>query len=286
MQEHPESLKFSRIALETRNLLLVIIIISSQLLLASPRESQTPDIIRLAAHNQEQAMAVRDRTRYQQELAVERFGLGAQPNSGNGGTKKNSKKLGERTTVVSIEPSPTVDALGRREVLVRIVSDTDDQGNPKPHIDPKGQPGLLVEILWDEMFFPLQEEKLPFLQFEAIPSDDSAVVKYHFEPKVQAKSMILASGLVSIDAATGGVKEIRIQALHNLQSIHKQLAKLESISAEIQYEPFRGTWNLPASATGNGVSHLPHLDGFFQFKFREWGYEPVMEIPEPQDVPF
>lgn len=231
-------------------------------------------------------MAVRDRTRYQQELAVERFGLGAQPATDNGGTRKNSKKLGERTTVVSLEPSPTVDALGRREVLVHIISDTDNQGNPKPHIDPKGQPGLLVEILWDEMFFPLQEEKLPFLTFEALPSEDPAVVRYRFEPKVQAKSLILASGSVSIDVATGGVKEIRIQALHNLQSIHKQLAKLESITAEIQYERFRGTWNLPALATGHGVSHLPHLDGFFQFKFREWGHEPVLEIPEPQAVQF
>lgn len=231
-------------------------------------------------------MAIRDRTRYQQELAVERFGLSAQPIASDGVTGKNSKKLGERTTVVSVEPSPTVDALGRREVLVRIVSDTDNQGNPKAQIDTKGQPGLLVEILWDEMFFPLQEEKLPFLQFEALPSEDSAVVRYHFEPKVQVKSLILASGSVSIDAATGGVKEIRVQALHNLQSIHKQLAKLENITAEIQFEPFRGTWNFPASATGHGVSHLPHLDGFFQFKFREWGHEPVMEIPEPQNVQF
>ena len=231
-------------------------------------------------------MAIRDRTRYRQELAVERFGLSAQPTASDGVTGKNTKKLGERTTVVSVEPSPTVDALGRREVLVRVVSDTDNQGNPKAHIDPKGQPGLLVEILWDEMFFPLQEEKLPFLQFEALPSEDSAVVRYHFEPRVQVRSLILASGSVSIDAATGGVKEIRVQALHNLQSIHKQLAKLENITAEIQFEPFRGTWNLPASATGHGVSHLPHLDGFFQFKFREWGHEPVMEIPEPQAVQF
>lgn len=279
-------MKFSRITFEGRNSLLVLILISTHLLLASPKASQTPDIILLAAHNQEQAMAVRDRTRYQQELAVERFKLGAKPDDGNAAAEKDSRKLGERTTVVSIEPSPTVDALGRREVLVRIVSDTDDRGNPKPHIDPKGQPGILVEILWDELFFPLQEEKLPFLQFDAIPSDDSAVVRYRFEPKVQAKSLILASGSVSIEAATGRVKEIRIEALHNLQSIQKQLAKLESISAEIQYEPFRGTWNLPSSATGHGVSHLPHLDGFFQFKFREWGHEAVLDIPEPQGVQF
>lgn len=275
-----------RIAIKTRNPILVVPFLTASLLLASQRVGSPPDLIVLAAHQQEQAMAVRDRTRYQQELAVQRFALTSNQSADNAIPEKDSKKQGERTTVVSIEPSPTVDTLGRREVLVRIVSDTDEHGNPKAHIDPKGQPGLLVEVLWDELFFPLQEEKLPFLKFEPIPSEDPAIAKYHFEPKVQAKTLILASGSVSIDSATAGIKEIRIQSLHNLQSLNKHLVKLESISAEIQYEPFRGTWNLPASAEGHGISHLPHLDGFFQFKFREWNHEPVMEIPEPQKVQF
>ena len=279
-------MKFSRLNLKAARATCVVPFLTATILFGFQKASQTPDLIILAAHNQEQAMAVRDRTRYQQELAVQRFALGAHPSPEIDAKEQNAKMEGERTTVVTVEPSPTVDTLGRREVLVRIVSDTDEHGHPKAHIDPKGQPGLLVEVLWDELFFPLQEEKLPFLNFEPIPSDDPAIARFHFEPKVQAKTMILASGSVSIDSATAGIREIRILSLHNLQSIHKQLAKLESISADIQYEPFRGTWNLPASAEGHGISHLPHLDGFFQFKFREWSHEPVMDIPDPQKTQF
>jgi hypothetical protein len=279
-------LKLSRIILKAGTLILVVPFLTANLFLASQEASAAPDLIVLAAHNQEQAMAVRDRTRYQQELAVQRFLLNTKPSTDNSTPEKKPKKQGERTTVVSVEPSSAVDALGRREVLVRIVSDTDEHGTPKAHIDPKGQPGLLVEVLWDELFFPLQEEKLPFLKFEPMPSENPEITKFRFGPKVQAKTMILASGSVSIDSATAGIREIRILSLHNLQSIHKQLAKLENISADIQYETFRGTWNLPASAEGHGISHLPHLDGFFEFKFREWGHEQVMEIPDPQKIQF
>lgn len=231
-------------------------------------------------------MAVRDRTRYRQELAVERFELARNSTHRESATNEtNPRKLGERTTAVTVEPSLTPDATGRYEVLVRIVSDTDDQGRPKNNIDPKAQPGLLVESLWDELFFPLQEEKLPFLKFEVLPSPDPAVAKFHFEPTVEPRTLILASGTVTIDAATATVKAIEIESLHNLRSMNKQLAKLESISAHIEFTPFRQLWNLPSTATGQGISHLPHLDGFFRFHFKESGYEAVMKIPEPETSP-
>jgi hypothetical protein len=246
------------------------------------RAEELPDIIQQAAHNQDQSMAVRDRTRYRQQLITERFAL--RPNQKPPtieGEMSSLKKLGERTTVVTAEPSLTPDPHERYEVLVRIISDTDDQGQPKPNVDPKSQPGLLVEILWDEIFFPLQEEKLPFLKFDPVDSEDSTVARYHFEPIAQPKTIILASGTVSIDRETGRVKDIHIDSLYNLRSIHKQLAKLDSISADIKFASFRDMWSLPSSATGYGISHLPHLEGFFRFKFQESGYEPVMKIPEP-----
>lgn len=223
-------------------------------------------------------MAVRDRCRYQQTLTIRRFPLpkgNAQP------TDESSPWLGERTTAVSVEPSLTPDSQGRYEVMVRVISDTDDHGRPKSSIDPNAQPGLLVEILWDEIFFPLQEEKLPFLRFDALPSNDAGVLRFHFEPKQSTRTIILASGAVSLDAETAAIKEIHIDSLENLQTIHKQLAKLTQISADIEYAPFRTLWNLPAMATGEGISHLPHLNGFFRFKFVESGYEPVMPVPNP-----
>lgn len=240
-----------------------------------------PDVIQLAAHHQEQSMAVRDHTRYRQELFVQRFPFDSFQGGGTQGkSSPDAKKLGERRTVVTVEPSRTPDAQGRYEVLVRVVEDTDDQGRPKSKIDPKAQPGLLVEVLWDELFFPLQEEKLPFLKFEKLASNDPGVARFHFEPKVNPQTMILASGTISVDNTSGSVHQVTIEALHNLKSLNKQLGKLENISAQIKFAPFRGAWSFPAMAKGQGASRLPHLEGLFQFEFHESDHEPVMKIPE------
>jgi len=229
-------------------------------------------------------MVVRDRTRYRQELVVQRFDIkSAAPPADF--ENPPTRKLGERTTVVTVEPSLTPDAQGRYEVLVRVVSDTDDHGRPKAHVDPKSQPGLLVEVLWDEVFFPLREEKLPFLKFEPVVSTDPDTQTFHFEPKTLAHGLILASGIVTLDSQTATVRQIRIEALYNLQSLNKLLGKIDRISAEVDFKLFRNTWSLPASASGRGVSRLPHLDGEFQFQFTETGYEPIMKIPDVEPNP-
>jgi hypothetical protein len=253
--------------------------------LQAQHPAEIPELILRAAHNQDQSMAVRDRMRYRQELTVTRFALEGGSMSATPVDEDSGKKLGERTTVVTIEPSLTPDEKGRYEVIVRVVSDTDDHGQPKSKIDPKAQPGLLVEVLWDELFFPLQEEKLSFLKFESLSSADPDIAQFHFEPKSQSRAVILASGKVFIEVATGNIKEVEIDSLYNLRTIHKQLDKLERISAQIEYAPFRGVWNLPSYAIGQGVSRLPHLEGFFRFSFKESGYEPVMKIPEPDSEP-
>lgn len=266
---------------------ILVTLLSSDIVVRAQKPAEIPHLILLAAHNQDQSMAVRDRTRYQQELTVQRFAL-APKNKKEvvDSLETNSKKLGERKTVVSVEPSLTPDEKGRHEVLVQTVSDTDDQGQPKIKMDPKAQPGLLVEILWDELLFPLQEEKIPFLKFESLPSSDPALALFRFGPAARPRTMVLASGVIAIDTLTGGVKEIQIEALHNLQAIHKQLSKLERISARVEFTPYRQIWNLPRRATGEGISHLPHWEGFFLFTFAETGYEPVMEIPDTQTIQF
>ncbi|MDD5544934.1 MAG: hypothetical protein PHX83_17340 [Acidobacteriia bacterium] len=251
---------------------------------SSQPSSDIPEIIRRAAHNQDQSMAVRDHTRYRQQLTVQRFDMKTVA-SNSASEIPPGQKLGERSTVVTVEPSLTPDEKGRYEVLVRVVSDTDDQGRPKAQVDPKAQPGLLVEVLWDEVFFPLQEEKLPFLKFESITSADPNVVQFHFEPKGKTSSIILASGTVTLDRKTSTIERLHIESLQNLQSLNKLLGRIESLSADVEFKLFRGIWSLPNSASGRGVSRLPHLDGLFTFQFEESGYEPVMKIPDPESTP-
>lgn len=259
--------------------MLLFCLTAAPMLLTAQGSPQLPALILQAAHNQDQSMAIRDRCRYQQKLTVRRYPL---PQGGEPPAEGSAAWLGERTTVVSVAPSLTPDAQGRYEVLVRVIADSDNRGKPKFSVNPHAEPGLLVEVLWDEIFFPLQEEKIPFLRFETLPSREPGVARFHFEPKQPTRTIILASGTVSLDTETAAVREIHIDSLENLQTLNKQLSKLTRISADIHYAPFRTLWNLPATATGEGVSRLPHLAGFFRFQFVETGYEPIMPVPDPE----
>ncbi len=250
----------------------------------TPREFGTPALILQAAHNQDQSMAVRDRCRYHQKLTVHRFALlKTSDRSDDAAEVQNEKATGERMTEVTVEPSLIPDPQGRHEVLVRVTADTDDHGRPLATINPREQPGLLVETLWDELFFPLQEEKIPSLRFEPMPSPNGSV-KFHFAPVKNAQLIILASGTVTLDPETAMIREIHIDSLKNLQTLNKELSKLTQISADIEYAPFRDLWAMPATAKGYGVSRLPHFGGFFRFEFEETGYQPIMKIPEPESA--
>ena len=88
----------------------------------------------------------------------------------------------------------------------------------------------------------------------------------------------LASGVVQLDPKTGEVLTIKIEGLHNLDSLDKEAAKLRSFNATIDYSQFEGALRLPTLASGSGVSGIRRFEGNFRFRFEEGKYRIVKKI--------
>jgi hypothetical protein len=81
-----------------------------------------------------------------------------------------------------------------------------------------------------------------------------------------------------LDPETGEVLTIRIEGLHNLETLDKEAAKLRSFNATIDYSQFQGVLRLPTLASGAGVSNIRRFEGSFRFRFEEGGYRIVNKV--------
>src|SRR5215831_14943319 len=103
-----------------------------------------PALICKAAANQDRSLYVRDHSRYQQKIRIERFKL------------KDSEKTEEiRETTAEVEPGTKPDKTGEYPVVVRVLSDTDKNGNPKRSVDESEKTFLSFGGVMDLAFFPL-----------------------------------------------------------------------------------------------------------------------------------
>jgi len=228
-----------------------------------------PPLICKAAANQDRSLYVRDHSRYQQKIRIERFKL-----KDNAGEKTEEI----RETTAEVEPGTKPDKTGEYPVVVRVLSDTDKNGNPKRTVDEGEKTFLSFGGVMDLAFFPLLPEKIEYYDFKEVPAERKGEKWFRFTPKSDATQVPLASGVVELDPETGEVLTIKIDGLHNLDRIDKLAHKVHSFQATIDYSQFEGALRMPTLAAGNGVSEVPRFTGNFRFHFQEGKYVLVSKI--------
>src|SRR5262249_15381334 len=218
-----------------------------------------PQLICMAAKNQDISLTLRDHCRYQQKVRIELY-------------KKKKDEAGDldkvRETTVVVEPSAKPDETGQYPVTTRVIEDTDDKGKPKK-ADPNAKTGLASGAFLDLIFFPLLPEKIKYYEFEELKSDKPGEKLFNFYPKSGSSGVALASGKAYLNPDTGAVLTLKIEALHNLESFDKVLKKLESVYATVDFSEFDSKYRLPTLAKGGGSSDVSHFKGIFKFTFEE-----------------
>jgi len=251
--------------------LVLAFVIAARLPLQTARASDdctAPELICKAAANQDRSLYLRDHSRYEQKIRVERF-------KSKGGEEKPEEV---RETVATIEPAASPDKTGRTPVRVRVTSDTDKNGNPRHKVDEDATTLLSFGAVFDLAFFPLLPEKIGFYEFQEVVADRKNEKWYRFIPKHGALDQPLASGIVELDSLTGEVLTIKIEGLHNLETLDKEARKLKSFFATIDYSQFEGALRMPTLASGGGVSEITRFGGSFKFKFSEGKYVVVAKV--------
>lgn len=235
---------------------------------ANADDCKAPELICKAAANQDRSLYVRDRCRYEQKIRVERFKL-----------KDGKEKFEEiRETTVEVQPAAQADKTGQTPVNVRVIADTDKEGNPKGKVGADDKTLLSFGAVWDLAFFPLLPEKINFYNYQELVAERKNERWYSFKPKPEITDRPLASGVVMLDPQTGEILTIKIDSLHNLSVLDKNAGKLKSFQATIDYSQFEGALRVPTLASGSGVSDIPRFGGNFRFTFSEGKYRTVAKI--------
>jgi hypothetical protein len=231
-------------------------------------DCSAPDLVCKASANQDRSLYVRDHSKYQQKMRVERFKL-----------KDGAEKMEEvRETSVSVQPADKPDKTGSTPVVVKVISDTDKKGNPKRSIDEGAVTLLSFGSVFDLAFFPLLPERIKYYEFRELVADRKGEKWYSFSPRSSAADIPLASGVAQLDSQTGEVLTIKIEGLHNLDKLDKNARKLRSFSATVDYSQFEGALRMPTLASGTGLSEVPRFDGSFRFHFEEGKYLLVSKV--------
>jgi hypothetical protein len=235
---------------------------------ASAQDCQAPELICKAAANQDRSLYMRDRCRYEQKIRIERYRL-----------KDGQEKMEEtRETSVTVEPAGKPDKTGQTPVIVRVISDTDKNGNPKNNVNEEERTLLSVGAIWDLAFFPLLPEKIKYYNFQEVIAERKTEKWFRFVPKADATGTALASGVVMLDPRTGEVLTVKIEELRNLEALDKEASKLRTFNATIDYSQFEGALRLPTLASGSGVSNIRRFEGNFRFRFEEGKYRIVNKV--------
>ena len=229
---------------------------------------KAPELVCKAAANQDRSLYFRDHCRYQQKIHVERYKVK--------GDKEATEEL--RDTTVTVEPAKKPDKTGDVPVVVRVIADTDKKGNPKDKIK-EDEPTLLsFGKVWDLAFFPLLPEMLKFYNFQEVIADRKNERWFRFAPRPEVTNQALASGVAQLDSQTGEVLTIKIEGLHNLETVDKEASKMKSFGATIDYSQYEGTLRMPTLASGAGVSGIRRFEGTFKFRFEEGKYVPLFKL--------
>jgi hypothetical protein len=235
---------------------------------ARTEDCKAPELVCKAAANQDRSLYFRDHCRYQQKIRVERYK-----------TAGDHQQLEElRETTVVVEPAAQPDKTGRTPINVRVIADTDKHGNPRTSVKPDERTLLSFGAVWDLAFFPLLPEEIGSYNFQEVVSERNGERWFRFVPRPDVTTKPLASGIAQLDATTGEVLTIKIEALHNLEVLDKEAAKMRSFNATIDFNQFEGTLRMPTLASGLGVSNIRRFEGNFKFNFEEGRYVPLFKL--------
>lgn len=234
----------------------------------SAQTCDAPELICKAAANQDRSLYFRDHCRYEQKIHVERYKVK--------GDKETAEEL--RDTTVTVEPAKKPDKTGETPVLVRVTADTDKKGNPKDRIK-EDEPTLLsFGAVWDLAFFPLLPERVKYYSFQEVVADRKNERWFRFVPRPEVTNVALASGVAQLDPQTGEVLTIKIEGLHNLDTVDKEASKMKSFNATIDYSQYEGSLRMPTLAGGAGGSGIRRFEGNFKFRFEEGKYVPLFKL--------
>jgi hypothetical protein len=235
---------------------------------ANAQSCNAPELVCKAAANQDRSLYFRDHCRYQQKIHVERNKVK--------GDKEAVEEL--RDTTVTVEPAKKPDKTGETPVIVRVTADTDKKGNPKSSVK-EDEPTLLsFGAVWDLAFFPLVPERVKYYSFQEVVADRKNERWFRFVPRPEVTNVALASGIAQLDPQTGEVLTIKIEGLHNLETVDKEASKMKSFGATIDYSQYEGTLRMPTLASGAGVSGIRRFEGTFKFRFEEGKYVPLFKL--------
>lgn len=235
---------------------------------ASAQTCNAPELVCKAAANQDRSLYFRDHCRYEQRIHIDRYKVK--------GDKEAIEEL--RDTSVTVEPAKKPDKSGETPVVVRVIADTDKKGNPKQSVKEGEQTLLSFGAVWDLAFFPLLPERVKNYNFQEVVADRKNERWFRFVPRADVTNVALASGIAQLDAQTGEVLTIKIEGLHNLETVDKEASKMKSFNATIDYNQFEGTLRMPTLASGAGVSGIRRFEGNFKFKFEEGKYVPLFKL--------
>jgi hypothetical protein len=231
-------------------------------------ECKAPDLICKAASNQDRSLYFRDHCRYTQKIHIERYRQ-----------KGDAEQMEEiRDTTVTVEPARQPDKTGGTPIVVKVTADTDKKGKPRENVKEDERTLLSFGAVWDIAFFPLLPERISSYNFQELVSEKRGERWFRFVPKPEVTQVALAAGIAQLDAETGEVLTVKIESLHNLETLDKEASKMRSFTATIDYSQFEGTLRMPTLASGSGVSGIRRFEGNFRFRFEEGRYAPLYKI--------
>ncbi|HSE36183.1 MAG TPA: hypothetical protein VLG74_02705 [Blastocatellia bacterium] len=251
-----------------KHLAAVLLVLIASAASAVAQTCDAPELICKAAANQDRSLYFRDHCRYEQKIHVERYKVK--------GDKEAVEEL--RDTTVVVEPAKKPDKTGEVPVIVRVIADTDKKGNPKSNVKENEATLLTFGAVWDVAFFALLPERVKFYNFQEVVPDRKNERWFRFIPKAEVIDKALASGVAQLDPQTGELLTIKIEALHNLETLDKEASKMKSFNATIDYSQYEGTLRMPTLASGVGVSGIRRFEGNFRFRFEEGKYVPLYKL--------
>jgi hypothetical protein len=225
------------------------------------------ELIDQLTYAQHRGSFFRDRCVYFQRLQVERF-----KDRTADGVLENS--FYQRLSVAEVSADKD------REVVARLVSDTDGKLKPKTVSDSSrnvfGAPRFL-ELL----FFPLYPERKTLFEItdlgEATVNGRRCRILRIYPHSNQEP---LVEGVFYVDPATGHPVRLVIDRLHHFELLDDNLDGLVEFHAQVDYRTLPNGVTVPQTCQADGNSRISRYKGFFKVDFKEWGYRPNPLYPD------
>ena len=161
-----------------------------------------------------------------------------------------------------------------QEVIARVVSDTDGELKPKK-VSGNTRSLFGIPRFLELLFFPLYPEMVGLYDVTdlGVSSQGGHPVRIlRLYPKPGTEQSSLVEGLIYLDPSTGAPIKLTIDRLHHFEALDSKLKGLLEFSATVTYRTLPNGVTVPSKAEGQGFSKITRYNGYFRFKFEEWGY--------------